>query len=111
MGRIPDPEAITRAVFAAPAELSHRELGDRLGIGKDTVAQIRCGMKFAHILPGIPRLDRDMGRTCCECGHFVRQRIQRAGEPERSGVCGLGLPEAAEVKFGRGCGAFTRVEA
>ena len=109
MTRISDPEAIVRAVFALPVELSHREAAKRIGVHHTTVASIRCGQKFHDVLPGIPRLDLDMARTCCKCIHFKHQRIlPTETEPERSGICGLGLPEAVAIKFARGCGAFAK---
>ena len=110
---ISDPEAITRLIFEAPAELSHRELGERIGVGKDTVAAIRCGKKFPNVLPCFPRFDMDMSRTCIECLHFNRERIRswdsQGNElPEHAGTCSIGIPESENIKYARGCGAFSR---
>jgi hypothetical protein len=110
---ITNPEAITRLIFEAPAELSHRELGERIGVGKDTVAAIRCGKKFPDVLPHFPRFDKDMARTCIQCLHFNRERIKTWNKEDRTitetpGICELGIPESENIKFARGCGAFTK---
>ena len=110
---ISNPEAVVRAVFALPVELSHREAAQRVGYHHATIAAIRCGEKFGDVLPGIPRLDKDMARTCFECLHFNRERIRTWNKEdstitETPGTCELGIPEAENIKYARGCGAFTR---
>jgi len=110
---ISDPEAVVQAVFALPVELSHRDAAERIGCHHTTVAAIRCGQKFADVLPGIPRLDKDMAITCIQCLHFNRERIRTWNKKDRTitetpGICELGIPEAENVRYARGCGAFSK---
>ena len=111
--KITDPEAVVQAVFALPVELSHRDAAERIGCHHTTVAAIRCGQKFADVLPGIPRLDKDMAITCLECLQFNRKRIRTWNKEDRTiaetpGICELGIPESENIKFARGCGAFSK---
>ena len=104
---IDDPEACVQAVFSAPCELSHREVSDLVGVSTTTVKEIRLGRKWPDVLPHIDRFET-MARTCCSCTHWeVRRMPATETEPRsRRGLCQLGIPEAANVSYGRGCSAW-----
>lgn len=110
-----DREAITRAVLEAPAEQSHKLLSGQVGISPEAVRKIRYGLMYASHCPELDRLDPSSragtARRCTQCVHWVPElrRIGRGdGRDIRSlGSCGLGLPEAENVRYARGCGAFT----
>lgn len=103
---IADPESVVRAVLGAPCELSHRDVSGLVGVAPTTVKEIRLGEKWAHIAPHIARFET-MARSCTGCTHWAARRMRAtATEPARSGLCQLGIPEAANVYFGRGCSAW-----
>ena len=106
-------EALTRAVLNAPIELSHQKLGLQLDISRDLVRQIRYGTSYADVLPDLLRMEPDQPRRRCDqCVHWVAERVRKRNENQedirRLGHCSLGIPEADNLRYGRGCGAFTR---
>ena len=113
-----DRERITRAVLNAPAEQSHKLLSGRIGISPEAVRKIRYGLLYASFCPDLDRFERhgrsSTARTCTQCEHWVSE-IRRIDSPDgrdiRSlGRCGLGHAEAANVRFGRNCGAFAEAK-
>ena len=108
-------EQLTREVLSAPIELSHQRLGMQLGINRTLVRQIRYGLAYSDVLPGIPRLEPDQRRhRCDQCVHwtaeFTRKRNENQEDIRRHGFCTLGIPEAENMRFGRGCGAFAKAQ-
>lgn len=106
-------EAITRAVLNAPAEQSHKLLSDQVGISAEAVRRIRYGLMYASHCPELDRLEfnsRGAARSCTQCVHWVpevRRLESDDGRDLRSlGRCGLGIPEAEDVRHGRRCGAW-----
>ena len=78
-----------------PLEASHRVVAERVGLQRETIRKIRFGMINADVAPELPRCDKaTFQRTCPKCQHWGAQR------------CTLGFPEAIEVHYARGCGAF-----
>ena len=110
-------QALTRAVLESPAEQSHKHVAQLVGITAEAVRQIRYGILYADLCPGLERLERSTtdrvgaGRTCTQCIHWVaetRYITSTSGlATRRLGSCGLGIPEADNLRFARGCGAFT----
>ena len=106
-------EELTRAVLNAPIELSHQRLGMQLGISRDLVRQIRYGMAYTDVLPDLMRLEPDQPRRRCDqCVHWTAERLRMRNENQedirRLGHCSLGIPEADNLRYGRGCGAFAK---
>jgi hypothetical protein len=105
-------EELVLAVLNSPVEQPYRLQAEQLGISSELVRQIWHGKKYSDIHPELLRLDRNaIARTCLKCVHYRhhRQKIRdrKAGtEIKLTGSCGLGIPEAAHVKFARGCEAF-----
>ena len=105
---ITDPEAAVRAVFDAGVELTSQEVARLVGIGATTVREIRLGKKWPDVLPHIPRFNPS---SCTGCLHFQpRHILATETEPDRCGICELGIPEARNVAYGRGCGAFVEAK-
>ena len=112
-------EQLTRAVLTSPIEMSNARIAERLGISPEAVRKIRSGRMYASLCLDLDRLERNCkpgsGRTCTQCTHWQAERV-RTGEIEgmdiRSlGNYTLGIPEAENVRFGRGCGAFAEARA
>lgn len=108
-------EWLTRSVLTSPIEQSNGVIAERLGVSRETVRKIRDGRLHAKLCPDLDRLEppgrAGCGRTCTQCEHWISNRY-RVIDPEghdirRLGICGLGIPEAENVRFARGCGAFT----
>ena len=117
--------SLTRAVLESPAEQSHKHVALAVGITAEAVRQIGYGILYADLCPGLERLERSTtdrvgaGRTCTQCIHWVnktrwittaesRYITSTSGlATRRLGSCGLGIPEADNLRFARGCGAFT----
>ena len=109
--------SLTRAVLESPAEQSHRHVAELVGITAEAVRQIRYGILYADLCPGLERLERSTtdrvgaGRTCTQCIHWVNKTrwitTAESLATRRMGHCGLGIPEADNLRFARGCGAFT----
>lgn len=108
-------EQLTRDVLNAPIELSHKRLGLQLGINRTLVRQIRYGLAYTDVLPDLMRLESDQPRRRCDqCVHwtaeFTRKRNENQEDIRRQGFCTLGIPEADNLRYGRGCGAFTKAQ-
>jgi hypothetical protein len=110
-------EQLTRAVLTSPIEQSNARIAERLGISAEAVRKIRSGRMYANLCLDLDRLERNRkpgsGRTCTQCTHWKAQ-VFRTGEIDgqdirRDGYCTLGIPEAENVRYGRGCGAFAEV--
>jgi len=111
-------EQLTRAVLTSPIEQSNALIAGRLGISAEAVRKIRSGRMYSTLCLDLDRLERNRkpgsGRTCTQCLHWHEKRF-RTGEIEgmdiRSpGYCTLGIPEAENVRYGRGCGAFAEAK-
>jgi hypothetical protein len=107
-----NPEAIVEAVLNSPVEQAYRLQAEVLGISPELVRQIWHGKAYRDIHPHLLRLDkRAIARTCVQCAHYWRhpQRTKNREEGTQtrsSGSCGLGIPEAENVRYARGCEAF-----
>jgi hypothetical protein len=100
-------EALTLAILESPIEMSHREIGLRVGLQRETVRKIRYGMINNDILPDVPRLEPGaLKRTCTECIHFTRHAVRQRVEGERVGKCDMGFAESENLTYARGCAAF-----
>jgi len=108
-------EEITRDVLNAPIELSHKRLGMQLGINRTLVRQIRYGLAYTDVLPDLMRLEPDQPRRRCDqCvqwePEFTRSRGEDGSDIRQLGHCSLGIPEAENMRYGRGCGAFVKAQ-
>jgi hypothetical protein len=106
-------ERITRHVLLAPIEASHKVVGAAVGIGRSLTCMIRYGKAYADVLPDLPRLEPDQTRRRCDqCVHWIAERIRTRSETQedvrRLGKCSLEIPEAENMRYARGCGAFTK---
>jgi len=105
-------EQIVLAVLSSPVEQAYRLQAEQLGISSELVRQIWHGKRYAEIHPHLLRLDkRAIARSCVQCAHYQLQqeriKDRKAGtETRRVGRCGLGIPEAENVRYARGCEAF-----
>jgi hypothetical protein len=104
-------EAIALAVLTAPCELPSAVLADRVGLSRQLVRQIRIGDRYAEVLPHLPRIDPDaMQRSCLDCQLFSsrpsRLRGDDGSDVRSFGSCSIGIPEAENIHYARGCGAF-----
>jgi hypothetical protein len=107
-------EQLTRAVLTSPIEQSNARIAERLGISAEAVRKIRSGRMYASLCLDLDRLERNRkagsGRTCTQCEHWHQGRFRLGdtdGQDVRAlGYCTLGIPEAENVRYGRGCGAF-----
>jgi hypothetical protein len=111
-------ESVTAAILNAPAEQTHKLVGDAIGVSPETVRKVRFGLMWFDVLPNLPRLDysvrvRGHGLTCVLCVHWTPTpyRMRFDGEDiRRRGVCDLAIPESVDVRYARGCGAFMAQE-
>ena len=108
-------EHLALEVLNAPIEISHQKLATRLGISRTLVMQIRYGLAYPDCLPDIPRLEPDQPRRRCnQCVHWAaeptRYRDEDQEDIRRLGFCDLGIPEAENLRFARGCGAFANAQ-
>jgi hypothetical protein len=104
-------EAIALAVLTAPCETPTAVLAHRVGLSRETVRCIRIGKLYAELLPHLPRIDPDaMQRSCLDCQLFSsrpsRLRGDDGSDVRSFGSCSIDIPEAANIHFARGCGAF-----
>ena len=108
-------EEITRFVLRSPIETSSRIIGDELGLNRETIRRIRIGMVWPDVLPNIPRITSEqMKLRCNQCLHYIADRKYERIDginTRTNGRCTLGIPEAKDIVFARGCGAFTHAEA
>lgn len=84
------PEQVRR-VLLAPKDVNNAELARELGVGRETIRQIRLGMIYAHVHPEIARLGAPVevppaedGPSCYGCVHW------------REG-CTFGFPDWREI--------------
>ena len=110
-----EKQHVTRHVLLAPIEVSHQIVGDQVGIGRSLTRMIRYGQAYADVLPELPRLEPDQTRRRCDqCVHWKAQRIRTRSETQddirRHGFCTLEIPEAENMRYARGCGAFTKAQ-
>ena len=108
-------EAIALTVLTAPCETPSAVLADRVGLSRQLVRQIRVGDCYAEVLPHLPRIDPDaMKRSCLDCQLFHHQLGRLRGDDGSDvrvyGRCSIGIPEAANIHYARGCGAFVATE-
>ena len=113
MKTLAEREAIALAVLTAPCELPSAVLADRVGLSRQLVRQIRIGDRYAEVLPHLPRIDpQAMQRSCLDCQLFSSRPSRLRGK-DGSGIhshgrCSIGIPEAENIHYGRGCGAFVK---
>lgn len=92
------------AVLNAPVESSSKVLGQEHGLCRETVRKIRLGMTFTNLFPEIERLTvEQMAQKCSNCKFFRRKS-------KRKVWCDFGYPEAVNLKYARGCGAYLERE-
>jgi hypothetical protein len=106
-----DQEAIRLAVLTAPIETTSAALADQVGRSREFVRQVRLGLRYRRILPHLERITPDaMVRTCVDCSLFEhRPHRLKSANGSGSRVCGhctIGIPEAENINYARGCGAF-----
>ena len=104
-------EAIALAVLTAPCETPSAVLADRVGLSRETVRCIRIGKLYAELFPHLPRIEPDaMQRSCLDCQLFSSRPSRLRGDDGSDvrvyGRCSIGIPEAANIHYARGCGAF-----
>ena len=100
-------EALTIAVLGAPIEMSHAAVGQRVGLHRDTVRQVRYGIINADVATHLPRLEQGtFAQVCTTCVHFTRYPPRSRTQGDRVGECDMGFAEAADLNYARGCGAF-----
>jgi len=104
-------EAIALTVLTAPCETPSAVLADRVGLSRETVRCIRIGKLYAELFPHLPRIEPDaMQRSCLDCQLFSSRPSRLRGDDGSDvrvyGRCSIGIPEAANIHYARGCGAF-----
>ena len=107
---------LVRAILEAPCEQPHVAVGDQLGVNRETVRRVRFGFLWKKVLPELERLEVGDGlqgrnHTCEQCTHWKPGRFayyERGVRTRGIGQCTLGIPESVNLKFARGCGAFTQ---
>jgi hypothetical protein len=104
-------EAIARQILTAPCEMGSSALSKQVGLSRQMVRQIRMGESYADVLPHLPRIDPvQMQRSCLDCKLFDSQprRLRDAEglDTRTHGRCSIGIPEAENIYYARGCGAF-----
>ena len=113
MKTLAERQAICRAVLTAPVEKDHTSLARELGTTREAVRRIRLGQAHANICPEIERIDpAALTRTCLQCNLFkldpYRLKTKNGSGTRIFGRCTIGIPEAANINFARGCGAFVK---
>jgi hypothetical protein len=107
----PEREEIIRFILDSPIELSSNNIGAEVGMNRETIRRIRVGILWPEILPQKPRVTSEqMKLRCNQCLHYVevqKREIVDGVDFRHKGRCTLGIPEASEIIFARGCGAFT----
>ena len=109
-------EHIIRSVLLAPIEQDNRSLAKAVGIKEDEVKLIRIGQLHPEVLPKLLRIEpAALKRRCTECIHYIQKKtryidVSETSLPkEETSPCSLGIPEAAYVRYARGCGAFAPI--
>jgi hypothetical protein len=113
MKTLAEREAIALAVLTAPCELPSAVLADRVGLSRQLVRQIRIGDRYAEVLPHLPRIEpQAMQRSCLDCQLFLarpsRLRGDDGSDVRSFGSCSIDIPEAVNIHYARGCGAFVK---
>lgn len=108
---IEEQEAVCLAVLTAPIEITSAALAEQVGRSREFVRQVRLGLRYRRILPDLERITPEaMARSCVDCALFEHRphRLQSAnGSGSRvCGHCTIGIPEAKNINYARGCGAF-----
>ena len=106
-------EAIALAVLTAPCETPTAVLAHRVGLSREAVRCIRIGKLYSELLPHLPRIEpQAMQRSCLACQLFIarpsRLRGKDGSDIHLHGRCSIGIPEAANIHYARGCGAFAK---
>ena len=106
-------KAIALAVLTAPCETPSAVLAHRVGLSRETVRCIRIGKLYAELFPHLLRIEPDaMKRSCLDCQLFHHQLGRLRGEDGSDvrvyGRCSIGIPEAINIHYARGCGAFVK---
>ena len=104
-------EAIALAVLSAPCETPTAVLAHRVGLSREAVRCIRIGKLYAELFPHLPRIEPDaMKRSCLDCQLFSSRPSRLRGgdgsDVRSFGSCSIDIPEAANIHYARGCGAF-----
>jgi hypothetical protein len=104
-------DEISPALEIAAVVLNGFSLADRVGLSRQLVRQIRIGDRYAEVLPHLPRIDpQAMQRSCLDCQLFIsrpsRLRGKDGSDIHSHGRCSIGIPEAENIHYARGCGAF-----
>jgi hypothetical protein len=92
-------EAKVQAVLSQSPALGHAEAAALAGVDRDTARRVRLGLKWADVLPGLPRLDpTTWNASCLQCTQWETD----------GGRCMLGIPECRSEgpTWARGCGAY-----
>jgi hypothetical protein len=100
-------EALTIAVLEEPIEMSHKAIGQKVGLHRSTVALIRYGSINADVATHLPRVEPGaLARFCTDCLHFTRNPVRSHSTGEHVGTCDIGFAEAENLTYARGCAAF-----
>ena len=92
-------EATVRAILSQSPALTHGDAAALAGVGRNTARLVRLGLKWADVLPELPRLDPTTWKaTCLQCTQWETD----------GGRCMLGIPECRSEgpTWARGCGAY-----
>jgi hypothetical protein len=92
-------EAKVQAILNQSPALGHTEVAALAGVNRDTARRVRLGLKWADVLPELPRLDPTAwNASCLQCAQWE-------ADGER---CMLGIPECKSEgpTWARGCGAY-----
>jgi transcriptional regulator with XRE-family HTH domain len=92
-------EAKVQAILNQSPALGHAEVAALAGVNRDTARRVRLGLKWADVLPELPRLDpTTWNASCLQCSQWE-------ADGER---CMLGIPECRSEgpTWARGCGAY-----
>ena len=111
---IEEQEAVCLAVLSAPIETTSADLAEQVGRSREFVRQVRLGLRYRNVLPHLERITPTaMTRTCMDCSLFEHRphRLQSTnGSGSRVyGHCTIGIPEAENIHYARGCGAFQAI--
>ena len=96
----PERIALVPVVLSYPAWVSVTDIAAELGTTRWFVSSVRLGLRYRDVHPELPRPGNQAKLRCSGCVQWVPP----AGEAR--GRCQLGIPEAKDQFFARGCGAF-----
>ena len=96
-------EWLVREILAAPQDVRHTELGQQLGVSRETVRRVRFGIMWPTVAPELERQPRERtGALCTGCRLFGA----------KAAACSQGYPEAfnddgdANLRYAQQCPAF-----